>query len=265
MKTLRTSVIAMLSLAMLSLAACKKNGNSPSSTKPQLSFQMQADNGTANLASTSTGLKQNAVNSGITGLTWTSAVANIGRFKLEAKKNGVETEISTKNLSNVDLFALSPTLANVSINPGTYTQIEIKAQLFHTNTDAIPLKLSGTFTNGAGTVIPVEFDLNDDLEVKAEAENVTVTDSTDFTAIIHLHLNKLVAGLTAADLDNATLTNGAIVISGSSNNTIYERIKNNLSTSGDSEMRHRHHGEGGDDGGDHDGNDNSGHGEGGDH
>lgn len=259
MKTLRTSIIASGLLAIIALAACKKNGVSPSSSAsgPQLSFQMKADNSTSLAASTS-GLTTNSFT--IPGLTFTSAVANISQFKLEATKNGVETEISTRNLPAVDLFALSPAIANASITPGTYTHVEIKVELKKVNDPfSIPLTVKGTFTNSSGQATPFELDLNDNVEIKGEAGNVTVTDTTNFSAIIHLHLPRLESGITANDLDNGTLTNGVLIISANSNTSIYRRILENLANSGEAELRHGH-----DDRGDDHGDDNGDHGNGGD-
>jgi len=255
MKNLKTGTIAAIMLAVIVFAACKKNSVSPSATTgPQLSFQMMADNNASLAAASNNALQTNALSTGIPGLTITAAVANISKFKLEAKKNGVETEIITKNLSNVNLFALSPSIANVTILPGTYTEVELRVDLDRSNTDSLPLKLNGTFTNSGGKVIPFEFDLNNNVEIKAEAENIVITDTTNFAAIVHMHLPKLEAGITAADLDAATLTNGILVISNSSNTSLYRRILDNFGACGESEFRHDH---GDKNGGD---NDNSGHG-----
>jgi hypothetical protein len=260
MKKFTTGTFAAIALAVLSITACKKTGSSPSSKTSQLSFEMQADNSTTNLSSSSTGLSTNSTFTGIAGLTFTSGTANVSRFKFEAKRNGVEIEISSRNLTSIDLFALSPKIAGVTLDTGTYREIEISAMLQHSSdTSAIPLKLKGTFS---GT--PIEFDLNDDVTIKAEAENITVTRTTDFVALVHMHLNKLEAGITAADLQAATLTNGVIVISRTSNTTIYNKVLANLSTCGENEFREHHNG-GGDDnsgkgnGGDDHGNDGSGH------
>ena len=105
MRTFKTGIFAAIVLALTGLAACKKSGNSPSSKTAQLSFQLQADNATSNLSASTTNskLSTNSTFQGIPGLTFTSAVANISGFKLEAKRNGVEIEVTSKNLSNVDL------------------------------------------------------------------------------------------------------------------------------------------------------------------
>jgi hypothetical protein len=240
MKTLKTGIFAIALLAVVSLAACKKNGAAPLSKTSQLTFQAQADNSVANLSASPAAGSNLATNSVISGLTFTGGIANISKFQLEAKRNGVETEIESKNLTNVDLFALSPSIANTTIDTGTYREIEIKLVLLHSSSGAIPLKLTGTFTNSSGTAVPFEFDLNDDVTIKAEAANIHVTSTTDFLALIHLHLGRLEKGVTAADLDTASLTNGTLVISSTSNTTIYNTVLANFGTCGENEFREHH-------------------------
>jgi hypothetical protein len=252
MKTLKAGTIAAIMLAMALLSACKKSGSSPTSKTSQLSFQMAADNSTTSLAGSS--FTTNSVTTGVPGLTFTAGTANISRFKLEAKRNGIETEITSKNLTNVDLFALTPSIVNTTLDTGVYREIEIKVVLQKTvDTSATPLKLKGTYTNGQGTVIPVEFDLNDDVTIKAEAENIHVTSTTDFVALVHMHLLKLEAGITAATLDAATLTNDVLIISNSSNTAIYNRVLVNFSYCGETEFHEHHKGsdDNGNDGSDH--------------
>src|SRR5476651_2152145 len=106
MRLFKTSITAVILLTVFSIAACKKNGVSPASSL--VSFQLHADNSVTTLASIpGSGLTTNSVTASIAGLTWTSGVANISRFKFEAKNHGTGTEIISKNLGNVDLFASS--------------------------------------------------------------------------------------------------------------------------------------------------------------
>jgi len=251
MRAFKTGIYAAIVLALTGLAACKKSGNSPSSKTSQLSFQLKADNATSSLSVSNTGskLSTNSTFQSIPGLTFTSAVANISRFKLEAKRNGVEIEVTSKNLSNVDLFAIDPTVTSVTLDTGLYREIEIKVELQHTaDTSALPLKLKGTFTPTGGAAIPIEFDFNSDATIKAEAENIDVSSTINFVALIHLHLNKLQAGVTATDLANATQTNGIIIISPTSNTDIYNKILANIASCGENEFK-EHHKNGGDDDG----------------
>ncbi|MBS1530950.1 MAG: hypothetical protein JSU01_11615, partial [Bacteroidetes bacterium] len=96
--------------------------------------------------------------------------------------------------------------------------------------------------------VPFEIDVNDDATIKAEAENITVSSTTDFAALVTMHLDLLLNGLAAADFESATLTNNTIMISSSSNTSIYNKILSNLSSCGHGEFsEHRH--DGGDNGG----------------
>ena len=232
MKTVRTSIIAALVLAIISFAACKKGSNKssvvPSSTA-KLSFQMKASNATlASLPADSS--------STIAGLTWTAGTANIGKFAFEAERSGVSINIFSHNLTNVDLFALTPLQTYVTLDTGVYKEIEITA--FLESTDTIPpLKLSGTFLNDSSKTVPIEFDLSGHATVKVEEKNVDINGTTDYTALLDMQLTRLTKGITADDLNKATLTDGAIVISKTSNTALYWKMRSNIARCGWGEFR----------------------------
>lgn len=225
------------------LASCKKGSSAPaSSSAAQLSFGIKTNNLVASLATSNpnNGYLLASIPSPAASVTFTSGIANISGFKLEAKKQGLEIEIKSKSLTHVDLFSLTPALIGASIDTGTYTEIEIRVALAKSSTADLPLVLKGNLTTPAGTTIPFEFDFNDNAEIKAEAHNVVVDSKTDLTSIITLHLNKLLANVTAADIAALTLTNNTIIISSTSNTNIYNIIQDNLSKSGDSDGFERH-------------------------
>jgi hypothetical protein len=227
MKTIKTSIIGSILLAVVSLAACKKNSSpTVASGTSKLSFQLSASK---SLAAT------DSVPS-IAGLVWTAGTANIGKFRFEAKRNGVSIEIESHNLTNVDIFALTPLVTYVTLDTGIYKEIEIKA--FLVSSDTIPpLKLTGTFTNDSTKVIPVEFDLTDNATVKVEANNININGTTDYTALLDMQLNRVTKGLTVTDFNNATLTGGKIIISKTSNSSLYYKMKFNISGCGKSEFK----------------------------
>lgn len=234
MKTFKTSMIAVILLAVVSLSACKKNSNSTVATgTSKLTFQMSAVNSSTSLSSVPDSVPA------IAGLTWTAGAANIGKFSFEAKRNGVSINIESHNLASVDIFALTPLVTYVTLDTGTYKEIEIRT--FLVKTDSIPpLKLSGTFTNDSTKVIPIEFDLTDNSTVQVEAHNITISGTTDYTALLGLELNRVTKGITAADLNAATLTGGSIIISKTSNTALYYKMKSNISRCGHSEFREHH-------------------------
>jgi len=252
MENLKKSIKLKKSLVLLILAlavySCKK-GNSPlpsAGKTSQVSFGVQAINSTAVLASTS-GL---AVNSVTPVIQFTSGVANISKFKLEAKTVNRSVEIETKNLMNVNLFAPTPALIGTTLDTGIYKEIEVSVVLLPSaDTTARPLTLKGSFTASDGTIVPVEFDINESLTIKAEVKNVTLDNNTDLSTIVLLHLDKVVAGITAADLNAASKTAGKIIISSTSNVSLFNKIKFNVEGCGDTEIEHEggegHHGNGG--------------------
>lgn len=234
MKTIKTSIIAMAALAVISLAACQKGNKSAAvpSGSAKLSFKMQATN--AALAS----LPADSVSS-ISGLVWTAGTANIGRFTFEAVRNGVSIEIESHNLTNLDLFALKPLQTYVTLDTGVYKEIEIKAFLESTDT-VPPLKLSGTFKNDSAKVIPIQFILSGHATVKVQEKNIDINGKTNYTALLDLQMNRLTKGITDADLNKATVTKGTIIISQTSNTWLYWKMRANLGGCGWSEFREDH-------------------------
>jgi len=236
----------MIAAATMLTISCKKGPNGGSylsapTTSSQMSFAVNADNGTGtstsgtnSLATNSTGSNNNNGTGASTSVNWTAGIANISGFKFEAKKRGVQIEITSKNMATVDLFAATPPSIGATIDTGTYSEIEVRIEFSQTNGTNLPLVIKGTFTPATGAAIPIEFDLNDNAEVRVESQNVVVDGKTDISTIVTMHLNKLLSNVSTTDLANATQTNGTIVISKTSNNNIYGRILNNLSSCGDS-------------------------------
>lgn len=254
MKTFSTQLLAIVLVASTLVTACKKGNNTTSKSATQASFGLKADNAVVPLTLTAPGSQTLAsVSSVASSITFTSAVANITAFKFEAKKGNTEIEITSKNLTNVDLFSPTPSFINALIDTGTYKEIEIKALLTKSSGANIPLTLKGTFTDAGGNVTPIEFDFNDDAYIKAEVKNVTFTSAHTLATTITLHLNKLLASVTSADINAATLTGGVLIISGDSNTNIYAKIVANLANSGDTDGFEDHggndnHGDHGSDG-----------------
>jgi hypothetical protein len=245
MKNSLSSFKSTLTLLVLSgiilFSGCKKDSATPdagSSTK--IAFGVMADNLTTNLSAVNP--NQVGVFS-VSAVTWTFGEANIFKFKFEAKKGLTKTEIETSQLQSVNLFALSPTFINATIDTGTYKEIEVKVVLKESTTAAIPLLLKGTFTTGAGVAVPLELSINENLEIKVEVENVVVDNSTNVQSLVSLHLNKLLTGISSATLDAATRTDGKIVISRTSNVSLYTIIKTNLSSCGSNRTEKKGKGE----------------------
>ena len=137
-------------------------------------------------------------------------------------------EFQSSAVQQIDLFASVITgLGNVVLPAGTYTEVEFKITLNQNGTNPA-MQLNGQYTSGTGVITPIVFNLNSLFELKAEQNNVSVTGSGSLTALTTLNLSFVSNGITQAMLNSATLTNGKIVISASSNLSIYSIITNNL-------------------------------------
>ncbi|PWS26349.1 hypothetical protein DHW03_16340 [Pedobacter yonginense] len=216
----------LIGLALLSLGSCKKDGVASLNQDSQITFSVKADL----LATTNaiSGLSTPAGTTTSPAITWTDAIANVSKFKFEAKKGNVKKEIETSGLTNINLFAIDPAAVKSVIDTGTYKEIELKLMLTKSTTSAIPLALKGTFTAADGTLTPIEINVNEDLIVKVEVENIKIDPSTDLKATFVLGLNKILQGITIADLSAATKTGGKIVISSTSNTALLNKVKLNL-------------------------------------
>jgi len=245
MKTviLRVGMVAMA--ASLFFAACKKGSNAPAgstiaASSSQLSMGLKADNASMSVtdAGTNSTTAVNAV-SAVGSVNITSGTANISGFKFEARRHNLEVEVESKAMTSIDLFAINPALIGIALDTGAYSSIELRVEFTKSSSDT-PLSLKGTFTNSAGTAIPLAVYINDNAEVKVEAQNVNVDGMTDLSSFVTMHINKLFNTVRLSDLGSATQTNGTIVISNSSNTGIYNRILSNLLSCGDSDGFQHH-------------------------
>ena len=224
MKHTKILIAAAISLTLFS---CKKNSSSSNSG---VEFQLKTANRTS------------VVNSVMTAgsIVWTSGYASATEIKLEAKNsNQSQVEYKSQNKQKVDLFtSVASILGNVTLAPGTYTEVEFKIEMAPSGSDAA-LELDGSFTNGnTGVTVPVVFRVNSLFEIKGEKNNVVVTDNAGTTALTTLDLSLLTNGITQLALSSATVSGGTLVISSSSNSALYNIIVANLQSHHEAEIGH---------------------------
>lgn len=164
-------------------------------------------------------------------LSWTSGSALASEIRFEAEKEGSEFEQRSKAEQKVDLFAPVSTLGTVQLPAGTYKKVEFKIELLPGQT-AVAFELKG---NHGGT--PLTFQVNEALEIKAEKEGVDISDGASYTAATSLNLSLLTLGISSGMLDNATVTNGEILISATSNANLYAIMLANLKNLDDCDFR----------------------------
>lgn len=230
-------ILSAATLAMgMMVTSCNKNSttvtpDSNSTASTNMSYGLKA-------ANTSNGLAKGTANAM---LTWTSGFANPTMIKFEAKQKGTEIEYKSTNTSQINLFApVATSFGGFTIPAGAYKEIELKLSLDNVGTQPA-LQLNGTFTNNL-TTVPVVLRVDDDFEIKTEVKDVTIDENDDFMALTTLDLASMQSSITLNMLQNATLTNGTIVISRTSNKTLYNLILSSLTGKRHhSEYEHHHH------------------------
>jgi len=136
----------------------------------------------------------------------------------------------------VDLFNLSSVLGGVTVVPGMFDNVTIKIESFKSDAGASPsFYLTGNYKNTTGTVNRINIVINEDFEFRIQKTD-TLNFANDFTSIIKMNLVLLLNGVTQTELDNATLTNGKLVISSTANAILFEEILKNFHESGESEF-----------------------------
>lgn len=219
-----STLSALLFMGSLSfLASCKKSNNSASG----FTYKLTTSNRATAVGKVETG-----------NISWTTGYATANLLKFEAKNSsGSEVEFKTSVSQRVDIFSsLASAIGSINLPQGTYSEIEFKAELAPGGSDAA-LELNGTFTSGASTT-PVVFTVNSPLEIKTERNNVVISDNASYTALTTLNLSQLTSGITEAMLNSATRTNGKIIISASSNTSIYNIMLANMDSCDEMEFEH---------------------------
>lgn len=232
MKTFRNFALLSLVTGIL-VTSCSKDSTAPTTTS--LGVKMQATNKSFSL------LKSTAL--ATPSLIWDSSFIFVSKIELEAEKqeSGMPASPSEVHFEwsgpvKIDLFRLNSVIGNIALQPGTYHEVSIKINSFSSDAGGLPdFYLSGTYTNADGSVIPIEFVVNEDFEFRVKLEGSTLDAVNDYTSMINMNLSLLFAGVQSADLDGATLANGKILISNTSNASLYNKIITNFSSCGESE------------------------------
>lgn len=233
--------ISMLLILLIAAVSCSKK-KTPTPANKKLSYQFKVLNTKVSLTSSTRAHSVNAVTLGTSAGTidWQSGFANILSISfigdnIDNNVNQSDTTADTNDtfvepsIYKVDLFGGNQLLGNVDIAKGTYHDAEIKIELQSSSTEPA-LYLKGVYASATGSV-PIELSLSEggaQMEVIATAKNLTVGSKDSYIAFINMHLDKLMAGVSTADLDAATLSNGSILINPNNNTAIYDKIMANI-------------------------------------
>ncbi len=219
-------------LGTLAMASCSKSSG-PDSSSPnaaRMTYELNATN-------TSTSMQKSTARGT---LIWTSGYANPTLIQFSAKQQGTEIDYKSTNTSPIDIFSPSALdFGGFTLPAGTYKEIELKMRLNGQGSDPA-LDLMGNYTYN-GVTTPIELQVQDEMWLKTETKDVTIDENTDMAALIDLNLADFLDGVSDNMIRNAQLTNGVLMISRTSNRSIYNAIVRNITDKRHHcEYRHRH-------------------------
>jgi hypothetical protein len=207
---MKTTSFLLLTGATLLFASCKKESTTEQAADTNnISYQLATTN--------SSDGNRAAANF----LTFTGGTASISEIKFEAKGDN-KIEYKSNVPQTVNLGNVVANLGGLTVPFGTYQKIEFKIKFVPTSTTpSIELQGLYTPTNG-GAAVPVILQLHQAFELKFEKKTPTTIDAnTNYTAFSTLALGLLNNSVVESALQNATRTNGVIVISSTSNTQLY--------------------------------------------
>ena len=228
-------------LSVVAMTSCTKD-TSKSTSSPVLGLSIQALNPSFNLPVTANGLKATSATSMVH---VTAAKLLVSRLSFEAElkksnssRDSVSIEYNWNGPKLIDLLNPTNEFGQLTLQPGFYDEIELRVSSMRSSSDTVPVfSLAANYTNTANVVTPIVFIVNEDILLKTELKNDTISSTTGsaFSGVVQVYLDQLFVNVLPADLDNALKTDGKIVINSTTNKNLYQIIAVNFVK--------KHHGE----------------------
>lgn len=232
MKTIKILGVLVVSAGMM-FTSCTKS-SSPSTSS--LGVKIQATNKAFSV------LKSTALST--PGFVWDTCFINVSKIEFEAEKRESESSMDSANVNFewngpkiVDLFSVSSVIGSIGLQPGLYSEVSLKIVALKSDAGTSPVfYLSGVYNDSTGVSVPVVVIINEDIEFNVSKEGTELNGTNDYTSLINLNLTLLLNGIGQSDLSVATLMNGKIVISSTSNVSLYNKIRGNFDSSDEAEF-----------------------------
>jgi len=140
------------------------------------------------------------------------------------------TSISTSEITTYDVAtgSATPEIQIVDIDPGNYSNISMGIELYDNGVDDNMI-LTGTYIHSNGNTIPIKFLFNSGEVFEGTINSYLIPEGKDTKATLILNPIGWFKNVSQGELDGATLdTGGTIVISESSNSSLYDKVETEL-------------------------------------
>ncbi len=216
MKTIKLTLVTLVTSILFFLVSCSDDDINPNAT---IKLEVATTSG-----STSVQSKLVVTN----GLEFTSGSITFTEIVFDGQNGTVSVSRTHEQIATIDYATgiVTPEVI-ISVPPGNYTNVNLGIELQDEN-DTPTVVIDGTYTNSNDLIIPIRFEFNSGEVFEANAASVVIEERADLIGKITFDAISWFSTITASQLDNATLTDGVIVISGTSNAAIFDTVADRL-------------------------------------
>ncbi|GAO27753.1 hypothetical protein [Geofilum rubicundum] len=147
-------------------------------------------------------------------------------FDGEVGVNSVSRTISQIADINYATGTVSPGVV-IEVPAGDYTGVNLGIELQDDGSDP-SVVIEGTYTNSSEEITPIRFEFNSGEVFEANAASVTIEAGSDLVGKITFDAISWFSTVTPDELDNATLTEGTIIVSETKNSDIFDKVADRL-------------------------------------
>jgi hypothetical protein len=161
-------------------------------------------------------------------LVFTSGTITIREVVFDGEVGATSVSRTIEQVADIDYATgtVTPEVV-IEVPAGDYTDVNLGIELQDVNDDHTVV-IEGTYTNSSEEVIPIRFEFNSGEVFEAIAASVSIEPGADIIGKITFDAISWFGTVTSNELDNATQTDGVIVISGTSNTTIFDKVADKL-------------------------------------
>ena len=157
-------------------------------------------------------------------LVFTSGKITIREVVFDGDNEAQSISRTIPQIADIDYAtgAVTPAIT-IEVPPGNYTSVNLGIEM-QDNGSAPSTVIEGTYTNSSAEEVPIRFEFNSGEVFEASAASVTIAAGADIIGKITFDARDWFSTVTPAELDNAALTDGTIIVSESSNSAIFEKV-----------------------------------------
>lgn len=220
MKKKKLSFMASFLLVCLFLIGCGTEENNVTLDKGRITLQVATTSKSTSFV--------NGRETNVNKLSFTKGKIKFREVVFDGYLGGRPISITHEQIAVIDYATgtISPSVF-LEVDPGEYKNVNLGIEIQDDGSDP-SIVIEGTYISSEGKTIPLRFEFNSGEVFEAEAESVKITAGSNIVGKITFDALEWFSVISAEALDNATLTNGVMIISETSNSEIFDQIADRL-------------------------------------